>query len=80
MVKSDLPSEEEVKRAAELREWLEEKISELDSELARLRDMQTLVDSVLRRSSFIPAAELRTKSPEETKPQAPAIVATSTEE
>ncbi|MDG6996005.1 MAG: hypothetical protein JRN52_08780 [Nitrososphaerota archaeon] len=81
MVKSDLPSEEEVKRAAELREWLEEKIGELESELARLRDMQTLVDSVLRKSSFIPAAELRAKSAEETKkPEAPAVVATSAEE
>jgi hypothetical protein len=51
-----------VKRAAELREWLESRILDLESELARLRDMQHIVDSVLRKSSFVPAAELNTTS------------------
>ena len=51
--------EEEVKRAADLREWLESKISEMESEITRLRDMLLVVDSVLRKSSFVPATELR---------------------
>lgn len=59
MPKSDTPSEEEVKRAAEIKEWLETRISELETELSRLRNMELLVDSALRRTSFVPAAELR---------------------
>ncbi len=62
MARIDPPSEEEVKRAAEIREWLGEKIAELEIELGRLKDMQALVDSVLRKSSFVPATELRTSA------------------
>lgn len=51
--------EDEVKRAAELKEWLETKIPELEFELLRLREMMALVDSTLRKSSFVPAAVLR---------------------
>ena len=83
MVKTDPPSEDEVKRAADVREWLEERIIELESELARLKDMQTVVDSVLRKTSFIPAAELRAKSlPVESKkpPPPPQPVAATSEE
>ena len=53
------PNEDEVKKAAEMREWLEEKIAEVESELIRLKDMQSMVDSILRRTSFVPATELR---------------------
>lgn len=63
MTKSDSasssPNEDEVKKAAEMREWLEEKIAEVESELVRLKDMQSMVDSILRRTSFVPATELR---------------------
>ncbi|MDA4130657.1 MAG: hypothetical protein OK457_07790 [Thaumarchaeota archaeon] len=59
MPKNDPPNEDEVKRAAEMREWVEERIGELEMELSRLRDMQTIVDSILRRTSFVPATELR---------------------
>ena len=59
MPKNDPPNEDEVKRAAEMREWLEEKIGEVEIELSRLRDMQSMVDSILRKSSFVPATELR---------------------
>ena len=59
MPKNDPPNEDEVKRAAEMREWLEEKIGELEIELSRLRDMQSMVDSILRKNSFVPATELR---------------------
>lgn len=59
MPKNETPSEEEVKRAAEIKEWLEGRISELETELARLKNMELLVDSALRRTSFVPATELR---------------------
>lgn len=59
MPKTDSSNEEDVKRAAELREWLESRILDLENELSRLKDMQLVVDSVLRKSSFVPAAELK---------------------
>ena len=59
MPKTEPTNEEEVKRAAELREWLEARMLELENELGRLKDMQHVVDSVLRKSSFVPAAELK---------------------
>lgn len=54
-----LPHDEEVKRAAEMREWIESKISELELEVTRLRNMLLIVDSTLRRRSFVSAKELR---------------------
>lgn len=54
--------EEEVKRAAEIREWLESEIEELEAKTSKYRDMLTLVDGVLRKSSFVPATELRNKA------------------
>jgi hypothetical protein len=71
MPKSDSPNEDEVKKAAEMREWLEEKIAEVENELVRLKDMQTIVDSVLRRNSFVPATELRAYNAPSTKNQSP---------
>lgn len=59
MPKGDSPNEDEVKKAAEMREWLEERIAEAENELSRLKDMQSMVDSILRRTSFVPATELR---------------------
>lgn len=58
--KNEPPNEAEVKRAAEIREWLEARILDLETELNTLKDMQLIVDSVLRKTSFIPATELRT--------------------
>jgi hypothetical protein len=69
MPKSDAPNEDEVKKAAEMREWLEEKISETEMELTRLRDMQTMVDSILRKTSFVPATELRSNGSTQAKVQ-----------
>jgi hypothetical protein len=70
MPKSDSPNEDEVKKAAEMREWLEEKIAETETELSRLRDMQSIVDSVLRKTSFVPATELRSYNQPTSKSQA----------
>lgn len=67
MPKSEPLNEDEIKRAAELREWLETRMNELESEMSKLRDMQQMVDSILRRGSFVPAAELK---PSQVKPAA----------
>ena len=65
MPKTEPTNDDDVKRAAELKEWLEARMQELENELERLKDMQQLVDSVLRRNSFVPAAALKSS---QTKP------------
>jgi len=56
---ASLSQEDQVKRAADMREWLEARIVELETEVRKLREMLILVDSILRKTSFVPAAELR---------------------
>lgn len=49
--------EDKTKVAAELREWINERISELQSELEKLKEMQSFVDSYLKQTAFKPASE-----------------------
>jgi hypothetical protein len=68
-------SEDDVRRAAEIREWLVKQISDKAEELDRLRTTLTLVDSLLKQGSFRAAAALepRAQSPPHSPPrQAPA--------
>ncbi len=51
--------DEEIRRAAEIKEWLEEKIRDLELEVARMKEMMTIVDSILRKTSFVLAAKLQ---------------------
>jgi hypothetical protein len=51
-------SEDQLRRNAELKLWIETRISELQEEIDRLREALSVIDSVLRASSFKPAAEL----------------------
>ncbi|MCP8304946.1 MAG: hypothetical protein H3Z50_05720 [archaeon] len=51
-------TEEEVKRAAELRLWIEERIAELEGEIEKLREALAIIDSILRVTSFKVASEL----------------------
>jgi hypothetical protein len=51
-------SEEQVKKAAELKLWLEDRILELQDEMARLRETLAIVDESLRASTFRPASEM----------------------
>jgi hypothetical protein len=51
-------SENDVQRAAEIRDLLIKQISDKEEELDRLRDMLNLVDAVLKRSSFKPASTI----------------------
>jgi hypothetical protein len=50
--------EDQVKKAAELRLWLENRIAELQEETERLKETLALVDSTLRASTFKPAIEM----------------------
>jgi hypothetical protein len=51
-------SEEELKRAAAMKQWLEERLKELKEEEERLRDMLGIVNSVLSAASFRKASSL----------------------
>lgn len=51
-------SEDDVRRAAEIREWLMKQITDKQEELERLRDTLSVVDSILKQGSFRAAAAL----------------------
>jgi hypothetical protein len=55
---SSRSSDDEVQKVAEIKEYLEAKISDLEIELKKLRDMLVLVDANLREKSFVPAIAL----------------------
>ena len=55
-------SEDDVRRAAEIREWLVKQISDKAEELDRLRTTLTLVDSLLKQGSFRAAAALEPRT------------------
>ncbi len=51
-------ADDEIKRAADLKSWFEGKISDLEEEISRMREVILVMDSVLRSTSFTTAAEL----------------------
>jgi hypothetical protein len=51
-------SEDQLRRNAELKLWIETRVGELQEEIDRLKEALSVIDSVLRASSFKPAAEL----------------------
>ncbi|TLY03936.1 MAG: hypothetical protein E6K95_03395 [Thaumarchaeota archaeon] len=51
-------SDAEVKKAAELKLWLESRITELQEEIERLREALSYVDTTLRAETFRSASEL----------------------
>jgi hypothetical protein len=53
---------DDVQKVAEIKEYLEAKISDLEAELVNLKDMLVLVDTTLREKSFVPAIALRGSS------------------
>jgi len=72
------PSEDQLRRNAELKLWIESRISELQEEVDRLKEALAVIDSVLRASSFKLATVLssgapRTSAAEATEPSAGAI-------
>lgn len=56
--------DDQVKKAAELKLWLENRIAELQEETGRLKETLALVDSTLRASTFKPATELMEEAKE----------------
>ncbi len=57
-------SEQEIKRAAEIKQWAESRIAELEEETTRLREILSVLDVFLRKTSFQSAATI----PKETTP------------
>src|SRR5207237_4546214 len=51
-------TEDQLRRNAELKLWIETRIGELQEEVDRLKEALTVIDSVLRASSFKPATEV----------------------
>lgn len=45
-------TEDEIKRAAETKEWLESRLTELEGEIVKLQETLSVVDSVLRGGEF----------------------------
>lgn len=51
-------SEEDVKKAADSREWLIKQISDKQEEIDKLRNLLVLIDNLLKKESFKPASTL----------------------
>lgn len=51
-------TEEEIKRAADLRLWIETRIAELEGEIGKLKEVLAIIDSILRTTSFKVALDL----------------------
>jgi len=62
-------SDEQLKRAADLKLWIESRIAELQEEVEKLREAQAMVDTVLRTSSFRPASEVAASTRPKEVPQ-----------
>lgn len=58
MLAMSIYSEEVVRRAADIREWLTKQVADKQEEIERLRTMLFLVDMLLKRGSFKTAASL----------------------
>jgi hypothetical protein len=56
--------ERDVKKAAELKLWLEGRIAELEDEIERLRETLSYVDDTLRATTFKPAIEMMAEAKE----------------
>jgi hypothetical protein len=71
-------NDDQLRRNADLKLWIETRIGELQEEVDRLQEALSVVDSVLRASSFKPATQLASASQRppvsgETEPQAEPI-------
>lgn len=55
-------SEEDIRRAAEVREWLVKEVTNKKEELDKLRNTLLIVDSLLKKTSFISASNLESSA------------------
>ena len=56
-------SEDDIRRAAEVREWLVKEVTNKKEELDKLRNALLIVDSLLKKTSFISASNLESPPP-----------------
>jgi len=56
-------SEQEIKRAAEIKQWAESRIAELEEETTRLREILSVLDVFLRKTSFQSATTIPKETP-----------------
>jgi hypothetical protein len=56
-------SEDDIRHAAEVREWLMKQISDKQEQIDKMSTILTLVDSLLKQSSFKPASSIASSSP-----------------
>jgi len=55
-------SEDDIRRAAEVREWLIKEVTNKKEELDKLRNILLIVDSLLKKTSFITASDLESSA------------------
>src|SRR5919108_4004382 len=56
-------SEDDIRHAAEVREWLMRQISDKQEQIDKMSTILTLIDSLLKQSSFKPASSIASLSP-----------------
>ena len=71
-------SEEDIRRAAEIREWLIKEISDKQEEVERLRTTLSIIDNLLKQGSFKAAANLGFAAAAAPTPAGPTTAATTT--
>jgi hypothetical protein len=71
-------SEEDIRRAAEIREWLIKQISDKQEEVERLRTTLSIIDDMLKQGSFKAAANLGFASAATTTTTTPAAAGATT--
>lgn len=73
-------SEEDIRRAAEIREWLIKEISDKQEEVERLRTTLSIIDNLLKQGSFKAAANLGFAAAATSTPAGSTAAATTTTE
>jgi hypothetical protein len=71
-------SEEDIRRAADIREWLIKEISDRQEEVERLRTTLSIIDNLLKQGSFRAAANFGFGAAATSAPAGPATSATAT--
>ncbi len=56
-------SEDDIRHAADVREWLMKQISDKQEQIDKMSTILTLIDSLLKQSSFKPASSITSSSP-----------------
>jgi|TARA_B100001750_G_C15459011_1_gene573154 hypothetical protein len=57
-------SEDNLKKAADKKEWLEKKINDLETELTNLQETLSVINNILKSSSFQSAQSIKSLNPD----------------